>query len=171
MQIFKIEIMKKTRYSFLGLIIILIAMVGCKEEQYVYEVNDVEVNPNNSEKDKEKTVPQFISILYANIYQKALSPDDLVDISELIASIGDKRIAYETVLAKMITDPDIVIPTNGEMRANIEQFVIDTYKRFYVRFPTEAEKTYLTNYIESNPDVTPVLVYFSFATANEYNYY
>ena len=163
--------MKKFQHTFLSFIIILMAMTGCKEEQYVYEVNDVVVNPNNSEKDKEKSVPQYISILYSNIYQKALSPDDLVDITEVIASIGDKRIAYETVLAKMITDPDVVIPSNGEMRANIEQFVIDTYKRFYVRFPTEAEKTYFTNYIESNPDVTPVLVYFSFATANEYNYY
>jgi hypothetical protein len=146
-------------------------MVGCKEETYVYDVNEVVVTPNNSEKDKEKTVPQFISILYSNIYQKALSPDDLVDISELIASIGDKQIAYETVLAKMITDPEVEIPTNGEMRADIEKFVVETYKRFYVRLPTEAEKTYFTNYIESNPDVTPILVYFSFATANEYNYY
>jgi hypothetical protein len=163
--------MKKIRYTFLSIIIILITMTGCKEEQYVYEVNEVAVNPNNSGKDKEKSVPQFISILYSNIYQKALSPDDLVEISELIASIGDKQIAYETVLAKMITDPDIKIPTNGEMRADIEQFVIDTYKRFYVRFPTEAEKTYFTNYIESNPDATPILVYFAFATANEYNYY
>ena len=163
--------MNKIRYAILSLMIILMAMEGCKEEQYVYEVNDVEVNPNNSEKDKEKTVPQFISILYSNFYQKALSPDELVEISELIASIGDKRIAYEVVLAKMITDPEVVIPTNGEMRGNIEQFVIDTYKRFYVRFPTEAEKTYFSNYIESNPDVTPVLVYFAFATANEYNYY
>jgi hypothetical protein len=163
--------MKKVRYTFLSFIIILIAMTGCKEEQYVYEVNEVAINPNNSGKNKEKSVPQFISILYSNIYQKALSPDDLVEISELIASIGDKKIAYETVLAKMITDPDIKIPTNGEMRANVEQFVIDTYKRFYVRLPTEAEKTYFTNYIESNPDATPVLVYFAFATANEYNFY
>ncbi len=163
--------MKKIQQALLGVIIVLIAMVGCKEETYVYDVNEVVVNPNNSEKDKEKSVPQFISILYTNIYQKALSPDDLVDISELIASIGDKQIAYETVLAKMITDPDVEIPTNGEMRADIEKFVIETYKRFYVRLPTEAEKTYFTNYIESNPDVTPVLVYFSFATANEYNYY
>ena len=163
--------MKKFQHTFLSFIIILIAMIGCKEEIYVYEVNEVVVNPNNSEKDKEKSVPQFISILYANIYQKALSPDDLVDISELIASIGDKQIAYETILAKMITDPEVEIPTNGEMRADIEKFVIETYKRFYVRLPTEAEKTYFTNYIESNPDVTPVLVYFSFATANEYNYY
>lgn len=163
--------MKKFQHSFLSFVIILITIVGCKEETYVYDVNEVTVNPNNSEKDKEKSVPQFISILYTNIYQKALSPDDLVEISELIASIGDKQIAYETILAKMITDPDVKIPTNGEMRADIEKFVIETYKRFYVRLPTEAEKTYFTNYLESNPDVTPVLVYFSFATANEYNYY
>ena len=163
--------MKYIRHVFVSFIIILLAMTGCKEEQYVYEVNDVQVNPNNSEKDKEKTVPQYISILYSNFYQKALSPDELVEITDLVASIGDKLIAYEVILGKMITDPEIVIPTNGEMRSNVEQFVIDTYKRFYVRFPTEAEKTYFTNYIETNPDVTPLLVYFAFATANEYNFY
>ena len=68
MRIFKYQIMKNIRYTFLSIIIILIAMTGCKEEQYVYEVNDVQVNPNNAGKDKEKTVSQFISILYSNFY-------------------------------------------------------------------------------------------------------
>ncbi len=144
---------------------------ACKEKTYVYEVNEVNVLPNNSEKDKEKSIPQFISILYANMYQQALSPDQMVDISELIASIGDKQLAYEVILAKFVTDPDVQIPSDTEMRNDIEQFVIDTYKRFYVREPTEAEKTYFINYINSRPNVSPLMVYFAFATSDEYNYY
>ncbi len=163
--------MKALFYKSIYLFILLLAVSACKEKTYYYEVNEVTVLPNNSEKDKEKTVEQFISILYANIYQKAISPDQLVDLTELIASIGDKKIAYETILAKMITDPEVTFPSNAEMRADVGKFVTDTYKRFYVRLPTEAEKTYFTNYIESHPTVTPELIYYSFATSNEYNYY
>ncbi|MEO1713972.1 MAG: hypothetical protein AAFU60_11635, partial [Bacteroidota bacterium] len=64
-----------------------------------------------------------------------------------------------------------VIPSNQEMRADIETFIEETYKRFYVRIPTEAEKTWWINYLESNTDVDPELVYFSFATSNEYYFY
>lgn len=163
--------MKNYFYKSIYLILFLLAVSACKEKTYYYEVNDVTVVPNNSEKDKEKTVEQFIAILYANIYQKAISPDQLVDLTELIASIGDKRIAYETILAKMITDPDVVFPSNSEMRSDIGKFVVETYKRFYVRLPTEAEKAHFTNYIESHPTVTPELIYYAFATSNEYNYY
>ena len=163
--------MKNNFYKSIYFILFLLTVSACKEKTYYYEVNDVTVLPNNSEKDKEKTVEQFIAILYANIYQKAISPDQLVDLTELIASIGDKRIAYETILAKMITDPDVVFPSNSEMRSDIGEFVVETYKRFYVRLPTEAEKAYFSNYIESHPTVTPELIYYAFATSNEYNYY
>lgn len=144
---------------------------SCKEKSYIYEVNELEVNPNNSDKNKEKTVEQYVAILYANMFQKALSPDQQVDLSDLIASIGDKQIAFEAITAKMITDPEIQLPTSEEMRSDIPSFVIDTYKRFFVRNPTESEKEYFVNYIESRPNITPVHVYFAFATSNEYYYY
>ena len=57
------------------------------------------------------------------------------------------------------------------MRADIEQFVIKTYKRFYVRKPSEAEKTFFINYIESHPNITAEHLYFSFASSNEYYFY
>jgi hypothetical protein len=57
------------------------------------------------------------------------------------------------------------------MNADIDTFIDDTYVRFYVRFPTEAEKTYVRNFIQSNPYMTPELVYFSFALSDEYMFY
>jgi len=144
---------------------------SCTENSYVYEVNEVTVLPNNAQKDKSKTTEQFINILYANLYQKALSPNQLVDITEAITSIGDKRLAYETVVAKFIKDPQIIIPTNEAMRSDVAAFVTETYKRFFVRLPTEAEKTWMTNYINTRPNLTPELVYYTFATADEYFYY
>jgi hypothetical protein len=155
----------------LALSLALLFLGSCKEKTYYYEVNEIELEPNNSGKTKQKSVEQFINIAYANLNQKALSPDQLVAITEVIASIGDKQVAFETVIAKMITDPNVAIPAESEMRTDVELFVIETYKRFYVRLPTEAEKTWWVNYINSNPTVTPETVYYAFATSDEYYYY
>ena len=54
---------------------------------------------------------------------------------------------------------------------NIEQFIIDTYKRFYLRIPSELEKSFFLNYFKSNPTVTPELVFTSFAASDEYLFY
>ena len=158
------------RYFIIILFLIILGS-SCTEQSFVYEVNDITVLPNNAAKDKLKTQEQFISILYANLYQKALSPNQLVEASEAITSIGDKRVAFETIVAKFIKDPEVIIPSNEDMRMNIDAFLIDTYKRFYVRLPTEAEKKWMTEYIESRPNMTPELIYYSFATSDEYYYY
>lgn len=161
------------RYTRIAILasMLLVLVTSCKEKSYYYEVNDVPVSSNNSDKNKEKTPEQFISIAYANLYQKALSPSSLVDVTDVITSIGDKQIAYETVISKFMNDSDVKLPSNTEMRADIEKFLVDTYKRFYVRLPSEAEKSFMKNFIESNPNVTPELVYYAFATSNEYYYY
>ena len=152
---------------------LLLFTLSCKEKTYIYEVNDLEVSPNNADKNKQKTEEQFINILYANLYQKALSPNQLVDLSDLIRSIGDKRIAFETITAKMMSDSEVLelLPSPEEMRSDVELFVIETYKRFLVRLPTEAEKTYFVNFIESHQNLKPEHIYFAFATCDEYYYY
>lgn len=158
--------MKHLIYFFL-----IITLFACKEKSYVHEVNEIDVAQNNADKNKEKTPEIFINIAYANLYQEALSANRLVDATEAVTSIGDKQVAYETLIAKMMADPDVVFPTNAEMRADLETFIEDTYRRFYVRIPTEAEKTWWINYLESHPNLTAEHVFFAMATSNEYNYY
>lgn len=149
----------------------ILAFSSCEERSYIYDVNDVLVTANDANKDKEKTTEQFIAILYSNIFQKALSPNQLVDATEIVRSIGDKEIAYEVVIAKFLNDPNAVLPSNSAMRNNIEQFVIDTYERFFVRTPTEAEKLFFINFIETRSNITPEHVFTAFATSNEYAHY
>ena len=127
--------------------------------------------PNNGVKTKAKTTEQFLNIVYANLYQVPLSPNDLVRMSELILSIGDKKIAYETVIARMMNDPDIQLPDTGAMRADLNAFVGDTYRRFFVRDPTQAERAWWINYLETNTNLTAEEVYFAFATSDEYGFY
>ena len=42
---------------------------------------------------KLKTPGQYISILYANLFQQALSANELVEITRCIESVGDKEIS------------------------------------------------------------------------------
>jgi hypothetical protein len=57
------------------------------------------------------------------------------------------------------------------MRLDIESFLTEAYIRFYVRDITEAEKEYLTKFIENNPTFTTEMLYTAFALSDEYQYY
>lgn len=153
------------------LIILLLAVIGCNDKDYIYEVNEVEILPNNAGKNKEKTNEQYINIVYANLYQKALSPDKLVELSNVIQSIGDKQVANEIIISKMMNDPNVKLPSASLMKSDPDKFIVDTYKRFYVREPTQAEKAFFLNFIKSYPNITPEHIYFAFATSSEYYFY
>ena len=153
----------------LGLLLLLTA--GCKEDYYVYEVNEVDVTPINSNKNKAKTESQYISVLYTNLFQEAIGPNRMLEALAAIQSIGDKQVAYDILVSKYMADDRVILPDEEDMRSDPEGFIRDTYSRFLVRQPTEAELQWMKNYIESRPNLTPELVYFSFATSNEHFHY
>lgn len=157
----------------LGLVLTtILCLSSCQEEYYyVYGIDDLDIRPVNSYKDKPKTHTQYISILYANMFQKAIGPNQMLQALNAIESIGDKQIAYDMLVSKYMNDPEVKIPSVESMRDDPETFVRDTYTRFLVRQPTEAELQWMINYIESRPSLTPELVYFSFATSNEHAHY
>lgn len=146
-------------------------IVSCRNKEKVYEINTVISNPVNTGKIKLKTTEQYISILYANLFQKALSANKLVEISECIQSIGDQEIAHEVIISNFLNDPDIIIPTRAEMNINVDDFLEETYHRFYVRDITEAEKMYWKNIITANDSINPEMIYYAFALSDEYQYY
>jgi uncharacterized protein YecE (DUF72 family) len=112
-----------------------------------------------------------VAILHANLFQLALSANELYDIAQCIESIGDKEVAREVVISNFMNKPGVQLPTDSAMHADIDKFIVETYERFLVREPSEAEITYFKNFILSDPNVTPELVYFSFALSNEYLFY
>lgn len=147
---------------------------GCKKKEeftQVYELDAFNALPPNAGKLKTKTDEQYISILHANLFQVAISSKRLSEMTDAIYSVGDKEIAHELIVAKFMIDPGVKLPTNAEMRGDIDQFLEDTYKRFLVRNISEAERQWFKNYITSTPEVTVEFVYTAFALSDEYQYY
>ncbi len=148
-----------------------ILVSSCKKDDIVYDVNQVNATSYNANKNKLKTIPQYISILYANLFQKALSANELVEITNCIESIGDKEVAHEIVLSNFMNQSGVTLPSDSFMRADYNAFIEQTYKRFYVRDLTEAEREFFLNFFESHPDVSVEMVYSAFSLSNEYQFY
>lgn len=146
---------------------------SCKKQEtkYEYEVNNEDVLPANVNKTRVKTTDQYVAILYANLFQKALSSNNLFTISQCFESVGDQILARQILISNLMKKTGVIIPTVATMNANIEQFITDTYVRFYVRNPTESEKAYLKKMIQADPNLTPELIYIAFALSDEYMYY
>jgi hypothetical protein len=144
---------------------------ACKKDMHEYEVNQQDLQPPNAGKTKLKTNEQYVSILYANLFQTALSSNRLFQITQCIESVGDKELVREVIISNFMNEQEVIIPSDSIMRADVDLFLSETYERFYVREMSEAERTWFRNYIENNPNVTPELIYFSFALSNEYLFY
>lgn len=159
---------KLTLYSALAIIL----LVNCtKEKQVTFGVKETAVYDDKSKKTKNKSEAEYISILYTNLYQTPISPTQLYKTQTVLVSIGDRNVANEMLLSNYFNTGTLQIPTNTEMRADLSAFIENTYKRFFLRNPTEGEKVFFKNYINANPSISVEMVYTAFATADEYQYY
>jgi hypothetical protein len=151
--------------------VILFTFNSCKKEDPIYDVNQTQSTSYNANKNKLKSPAQYISILYANLFQKALSANELVEITRCIESIGDKEVAHEIVLSNFMNQSGVTLPSDSLMQSDLNTFLEETYKRFYVRDITEAEREFFLNFFESHPDLSAEMVYYAFSLSNEYQFY
>ncbi len=158
-------------FRFFLLVLLFGLFIASCEKEPIYEVNEVELLPSNASKTKLKTDQQYVSILYANLFQTALSSGNLFEVSQCIQSVGDKVLVREVIISNYMNRPTVQLPTDAEMRDSLDAFITNTYNRFLVRNPSEAERQYFKNYISTHPNVTPEMVYFSFALSDEYLFY
>ena len=159
------------RKYLLFFFIISFCFSACKEDDLVYDINQLQSSSYNANKNKLKSISQYISIVYANLFQQALSSNELVEITRCIESIGDKEVAHEIVLSNFMNSDDVIIPSDSLMRADLDVFLEETYKRFFIRDITQAEREFFLNFFNSNPNVSAEIVYMSFALSNEYQFY
>lgn len=154
------------------LVSLILILVGCTKERIIgYEVNTASVVEDKSKKTKKKNDAEFVSILYTNLYQTAISPNQLYKTQNVIYSIGDQDVANEMLLSNYFNTSGITIPTNESMRADMDLFIVNTFKRFYLRYPSEGEKAFFKQLITNNLNVTVEMVYTAFACSEEYQYY
>ena len=156
--------------KILFILVSVLLLSSCVKDD-VYELNEVQSNSYNANKNKLKSSNQIISILHANLFQKALSANELVEISRCIESIGDKKVVHEIVLSNFMNKEGVIIPSDSLMRDDLNLFIEESYKRFFVRDITEAEREFFLSFFESHPNVSAEMVYMAFSLSNEYQYY
>ena len=146
----------------------------------LYELEQISALPPSAGKIKLKTEEQYVAVLYANLFQKAISVNELRQITDAIYSVGDKQLAYEMVVSNFMNREGIELPNDSVIHfgteAEIDKFLNDTYERFYVRPISEAEKLWFKNYFKNSDEEIPQKVklehvYMAFALSNEYQYY
>jgi hypothetical protein len=168
MQVFKIV--------FIGF---LLLFSSCKKEveqtivysNVIYELDDVKIYSSNAEKTKQKSPELLLSIMYSDIFNQGIPTNKLLEIAELSASNGDKTMFTEMIFSQFLTEPTASVPTDSQMRANLDVFIEDNYIRFFQRKPTAYEKIYLESLISGNSAITVENVFTSFALSNEYYFY
>lgn len=150
----------------------LLFLASCqKEDIYLYEVNQVSVSQPGVDKANQKSDIEFLSLAYADLFGTTISADNLNVMVQAYASMGDKNLIADIIIRNLINTPGARVPTDAEMRADIDGFITDTYKKFYIREPGEYESWYLRQLIEEDTDFSPDMIYYAFLTSDEYRYY
>lgn len=151
--------------------LVLLAM-SCKKEKFSeFGVDEQLIQDEKTSKIKNKSEAEYISILYTNLYQKPISPNQLFKTQNVLVSIGDRNVANEMLLSNYFNTGLVQIPSNTDMRSNIDSFVENSYKKFFLRYPSEAEKLFFKNYIGNNAKVSVEMVFTAMSVSNEYQYY
>jgi hypothetical protein len=152
---------------------LLVVFVSCtKEKQSTkYVTTNKAIYGTEINKNKLKTEAQFLSILSTDLTQLPISPSKLNRAVQVLESIGDRETANEIIISNYMNDPTLSIPPDTYMREHLTKFITETYNKFFIRNPSQAELAYFTNYISSNPKITVEMVYTAFASSQEYMYY
>lgn len=154
------------------LAVCLFALAGCKKEYiYQFEVDDVDVTQAGAVKPNVKSDIEFISVAYTDLFGSIIPQNELDDLALAYAAFGDKKVIIDMIIRNFLNDPAVDIPSQTEMDADPDAFVEATYRKFYVRQPTEFEKWFVKDKINASQTLTPELVYYAFLTSNEYRYY
>lgn len=160
-----------TKFSLL-FALLLFGLTACKKEtDYIYGVEDVQVRKDGGAKTVAKTMVEFISIAYADVFGSTISQNQLGQLSLLYLSFGDKRLLEDLLVKNMLNSQLANLPTNPEMRSDITAFVRSTYLKLMNREPNELEAFTLAKEIADDPSLRVEMVYYSMMTSDEYRFY
>lgn len=156
------------------LIIVLLSTIffSCKKERAIlYDVQDAYVKRDGTNKTRLKTSTEFIAIAYSDIFGSTIQQNKLDEIALVYESFGDKKLIEDIIVKNFINSSSALIPSATAMKEDMDKFISDTYKKLYIREPSETEAFKLKELLNSNSAITPLVVYYALMTSNEYRYY
>jgi hypothetical protein len=147
--------------------------VACSKTQVfdVYEIDAVNADPGGSSKVNLKSDIEFVSIVYSDLFEAQITVDELNTLIEAYKSLGDRNVIIDRIIRAYLNEPTVAKPTNVAMRANVTQFIRDSFKRFLVREPDELELWFWNKEIAADTAMTVEQVYYVLLTTEEYKYY
>ena len=164
----------KRNYKYFWILPLLAVSVlsSCKKDtDFIYGVEDVDVQKPDANKPNVKSTFTFISIAYSDLFGANISQTQLVELQTAYAGFGDQRMIEQMIIKNFLNDGGVDIPSQSEMNADVEQFIKDGYVKFFNRLPNEFELWHIENEIAGDNTITPELIYFAMMTSNEYRYY
>ena len=151
---------------------LIFGAIACtKEKSYLYQVTNVNVTQPGGNKQNVKSTEEFISLAYSDLFGTTIPKQELINLTQAYNSFGDLKLIEDMIIRNFLNTTGIVIPSSATMRADVNGFVSSSYQKFLNRNPNAYEKWFITNVIQSDTTISPVLVYYSFMTSNEYMYY
>lgn len=158
--------------KYLPLLSAIVLLASCaKEPDIIYGVNDVNIGRPDAPKQYVKSQTEFISIAYTDLFGTNISQQELLDLGKAYDSFGDLKLIEDMIIRNFLNSPDVDIPTDAAMRADVAAFVSASYQKFFNRHPNEFELWYMTELIQDDSGLTPEMFYYAMMTSNEYRYY
>ena len=154
-----------------------LSLGACKKEvkentyvdRVVYNVDGGEMYLSSAEKTKPKSSLQFLSVLYSQVFQKAISVNELLEMENVAQSIGDNQLFYEVVMGKFLSNPEALLWTDSEMQQDREGFIDALYLQFFNRKPDSYEIHQFKKWMSDGYE--PTDFYWGVLLSNEYAYY
>lgn len=164
--------MKTTLFTLCSIALLMLSSCSNDDPYFLFEVDNVEVQQSDANKNRLKTDIEFVSIAYNDLYGSNIPQNQLEEIITSYKSFGDKSLVIELIIKKFIVDESSDIPSLVRVsRQSVETFVLDAYEKLYNRTPNAFEKWHMTELIMNNTNIDAEMIFFSMMTANEYRYY
>ncbi len=161
--------MKRIGFQTLAL---LLALAACnKDVTKIYEVNRQQVSLNTIDKEALKADLEFIANVHNDLFGTPIDGGMLQQTLVDLASSNDKKLVTDLVVRQMLNRADLPAPTDAAMRADLDGFVLKTYKRFFHREPNPFEAFKIRQMIEGDSAMSPVMVWYAFLTSEEYRFF
>ena len=91
-------------------------LAGCTAEPDVtYGLLPLELNASNAEKDRVKSIDQWITILHADLFGEALGSAELFEVKQAFYSIGDQEIARAVLVSNFMQYDNVQLPEASAM--------------------------------------------------------